>query len=158
MMSLARNSPPENYVVTPHRKRRPGFQNSPAQNPPFVPLTLSMCPPASYGLEDVLSLGRQQRAAHPSHLSQPHHAHPALSVLSLPPRPPMAASSPPPLVADRFAMESKLRVFCQCARNTVWSMMLALQVHDAARGAPRSRGRQVPATQRGRAARPGPRP
>lgn len=29
---------PENYVVTPHRKRRPGFHNSPAQNPPFVPL------------------------------------------------------------------------------------------------------------------------
>ncbi|KAJ1527467.1 hypothetical protein ONE63_007442 [Megalurothrips usitatus] len=111
MLSLARNSPPENYVVTPHRKRRPGFQNSPAQNPAFVPLslsTLSMCPPASYGLEDVLSLSlaRQQRAAHPSHLpSQPHAAHlglaTALSVLSLPPRPPLAASSPPPLVADR---------------------------------------------------------
>lgn len=28
---------PDNYVVTPHRKRRPGFHNSPAQNPPFVP-------------------------------------------------------------------------------------------------------------------------
>lgn len=28
---------PENYVVTPHRKRRPGFHNSPTQNPPFVP-------------------------------------------------------------------------------------------------------------------------
>ncbi|XP_026275273.1 transcription factor Ken 1 isoform X2 [Frankliniella occidentalis] len=107
MLSLARNSPPENYVVTPHRKRRPGFQNSPAQNPPFVPLTLSsLCPPAGYGLEDVLSLSlaRQQRAAHPSHLPpQPHPPHHplGLSVLSLPPRPPMAASSPPPLVADR---------------------------------------------------------
>ncbi|XP_063220153.1 transcription factor Ken [Bacillus rossius redtenbacheri] len=32
---------PESYLVTPHRKRRPGFYNSPAQNPPFVPL----CPP-----------------------------------------------------------------------------------------------------------------
>lgn len=30
---------PDNYVVTPHRKRRPGFHNSPAQNPPFVPFT-----------------------------------------------------------------------------------------------------------------------
>lgn len=29
---------PDNYVVTPHRKRRPGFNNSPAQNPPFVPV------------------------------------------------------------------------------------------------------------------------
>ncbi|KAK9505727.1 hypothetical protein O3M35_009716 [Rhynocoris fuscipes] len=32
---------PENYVVTPHRKRRPGFHNAPAQNPPFVPFTPS---------------------------------------------------------------------------------------------------------------------
>ncbi|XP_050313630.1 transcription factor Ken 1 [Anthonomus grandis grandis] len=30
---------PDNYVVTPHRKRRPGFHNSPAQNPPFVPFS-----------------------------------------------------------------------------------------------------------------------
>lgn len=30
---------PENYVVRPHRKRRPGFHNSPAQNPPFVPFS-----------------------------------------------------------------------------------------------------------------------
>ncbi|KAG5679233.1 hypothetical protein PVAND_008813 [Polypedilum vanderplanki] len=34
---LLQNSNPDNYVVTPHRKRRPGFHNSPAQNPPFVP-------------------------------------------------------------------------------------------------------------------------
>ncbi|KAJ8670065.1 hypothetical protein QAD02_001324 [Eretmocerus hayati] len=27
----------EAYVVTPHRKRRPGFHNAPAQNPAFVP-------------------------------------------------------------------------------------------------------------------------
>ncbi|CAG4986199.1 unnamed protein product [Parnassius apollo] len=35
LMSLVQSSP-ENYVVTPHRKRRPGFHNSPSQNPPFV--------------------------------------------------------------------------------------------------------------------------
>lgn len=29
------NSSPENYVVTPHRKRRPGFHNSPNHNQPF---------------------------------------------------------------------------------------------------------------------------
>ncbi|XP_041975394.1 transcription factor Ken [Aricia agestis] len=34
-MALVQTSP-ENYVVTPHRKRRPGFHNSPSQNPPFV--------------------------------------------------------------------------------------------------------------------------
>jgi hypothetical protein len=56
---LLQNSP-DNYVVTPHRKRRPGFHNSPAQNPPFVPsyiedlrprkqfLTSSLSAPPSY--------------------------------------------------------------------------------------------------------------
>ncbi|KAL7049954.1 hypothetical protein ACKWTF_003913 [Chironomus riparius] len=34
---LQNSTNPDNYVVTPHRKRRPGFHNSPAQNPPFVP-------------------------------------------------------------------------------------------------------------------------
>lgn len=33
---LLQNSP-EDYVVTPHRKRRPGFHNSPSQNQPFLP-------------------------------------------------------------------------------------------------------------------------
>lgn len=37
---ILQNSP-DNYVVTPHRKRRPGFHNSPAQNPPFVPYSPS---------------------------------------------------------------------------------------------------------------------
>ncbi|XP_065077991.1 transcription factor Ken 2 isoform X1 [Ochlerotatus camptorhynchus] len=37
---LLHNSP-DNLMVTPHRKRRPGFHNSPAQNPPFVPSYLS---------------------------------------------------------------------------------------------------------------------
>lgn len=32
---------PDNYVVTPHWKRRPGFQNAPSQNPPFVPFSPS---------------------------------------------------------------------------------------------------------------------
>lgn len=37
---ILQNSP-DNYVVTPHRKRRPGFHNSPTQNQPFVPYTPS---------------------------------------------------------------------------------------------------------------------
>lgn len=40
LISLVQTSP-ENYVVTPHRKRRPGFHNSPTQNPPFVPFSPS---------------------------------------------------------------------------------------------------------------------
>nr|XP_018912438.1 PREDICTED: transcription factor Ken [Bemisia tabaci]XP_018912439.1 PREDICTED: transcription factor Ken [Bemisia tabaci]XP_018912440.1 PREDICTED: transcription factor Ken [Bemisia tabaci] len=39
--ALSQQTAPENYVVTPHRKRRPGFHNSPAQNPPFVPFSPS---------------------------------------------------------------------------------------------------------------------
>ncbi|XP_069675079.1 transcription factor Ken 1 [Periplaneta americana] len=53
---------PDNYVVTPHRKRRPGFYNSPAQNPPFVPL----CP--SY--IDELPAAHRGRGPH-GHLSLP---------------------------------------------------------------------------------------
>ncbi|XP_037968671.1 transcription factor Ken isoform X2 [Plutella xylostella] len=48
LMSLVQTSP-ENYVVTPHRKRRPGFHNSPSQNPPFVSF------PPSY-LEEMAQL------------------------------------------------------------------------------------------------------
>ncbi|XP_034831431.1 transcription factor Ken 1 isoform X2 [Maniola hyperantus] len=48
LMALVQTSP-ENYVVTPHRKRRPGFHNSPSQNPPFVSL------PPSY-LEEMAHL------------------------------------------------------------------------------------------------------
>ena len=32
---------PESYLVTPHRKRRPGFHNSPNQSIPFVPFYFS---------------------------------------------------------------------------------------------------------------------
>ncbi|KAJ2940626.1 hypothetical protein O0L34_g14731 [Tuta absoluta] len=48
LMSLVQTSP-ENYVVTPHRKRRPGFNNSPSQNPAFVSY------PPSY-LEEIAHL------------------------------------------------------------------------------------------------------
>ncbi|XP_021200301.3 transcription factor Ken isoform X1 [Helicoverpa armigera] len=48
LISLVQTSP-ENYVVTPHRKRRPGFHNSPSQNPPFVSF------PPSY-LEEIAHL------------------------------------------------------------------------------------------------------
>lgn len=53
---------PENYVVTPHRKRRPGFYNSPAQNPPFVPFSPSYIDEISY---------RHNRNNHPLSSSAP---------------------------------------------------------------------------------------
>ncbi|KAJ3639466.1 hypothetical protein Zmor_002826 [Zophobas morio] len=66
---------PDNYVVTPHRKRRPGFHNSPAQNPPFVPFS-----PSSYIDDTVVHHHQHHRyknlppliaAHHPLSLSAP---------------------------------------------------------------------------------------
>lgn len=54
---------PENYVVTPHRKRRPGFHNAPAQNPPFVPFSPSYI--------DEISSFRYNRNNHPLSSSAP---------------------------------------------------------------------------------------
>lgn len=81
LMSLVQS--PDNYVVTPHRKRRPGFHNSPAQNPPFVPFS-------------------------PSYIDEisPHHRY-RKSVNSPGPRHPMLAAhhplsvSAPPYLTDR---------------------------------------------------------
>lgn len=53
---------PENYVVTPHRKRRPGFHNAPAQNPPFVPFSPCYIDEISY---------RPNRNNHPLSSSAP---------------------------------------------------------------------------------------
>jgi len=53
---------PENYVVTPHRKRRPGFHNAPAQNTPFVPFSPSYIEEISY---------RSSRNTHPLSFSAP---------------------------------------------------------------------------------------
>ncbi|XP_059622381.1 transcription factor Ken 1 isoform X2 [Phlebotomus argentipes] len=57
------HSSPDNYVVTPHRKRRPGFQNSPAQNPPFVPYGLNR----SNYIEDLRSRKGPSVSAPPSY-------------------------------------------------------------------------------------------
>lgn len=56
LMSLVQS--PDNYVVTPHRKRRPGFHNSPAQNPPFVPFSPSY-------LDDGVHRQRYKTVRHP---------------------------------------------------------------------------------------------
>jgi len=51
--------PAEAYVVTPHRKRRPGFHNAPAQNPAFVPFNPGFETP------------RRLQAPHPLSVSAP---------------------------------------------------------------------------------------
>ncbi|XP_060806336.1 transcription factor Ken 1 isoform X1 [Amyelois transitella] len=78
LMSLVHSSP-ENIVVTPHRKRRPGFHNSPSQNPPFVSY------PPSY-LEEIAHLRYQQGSAGAAAVA----ASARLGVLH-----PLSASAPP---------------------------------------------------------------
>lgn len=51
--------PAEAYVVTPHRKRRPGFHNAPAQNAAFVPFNPGFETP------------RRLQAPHPLSVSAP---------------------------------------------------------------------------------------
>lgn len=46
--AIQQQTAPENYVVTPHRKRRPGFHNAPSQNPYFVPFSPSYIDEISY--------------------------------------------------------------------------------------------------------------
>ncbi|KAK7871826.1 hypothetical protein R5R35_006425 [Gryllus longicercus] len=70
---------PENYVVTPHRKRRPGFHNSPAQNPPFVPLCPSYLDEIRY--RNSLHSPSPRHLAHPMSASAP----PYLERVSTPP-------------------------------------------------------------------------
>ncbi|XP_043269752.1 transcription factor Ken 2 isoform X2 [Venturia canescens] len=55
--------PAEAYVVTPHRKRRPGFHNAPAQNPAFVPFNPGFETP------------RRLQAPHPLSVSAPPYLH-----------------------------------------------------------------------------------
>lgn len=63
---------PDNYVVTPHRKRRPGFHNSPAQNPPFVPFSPSYIDDGSHHQHHRFkSLPPLLAAHHPLSLSAP---------------------------------------------------------------------------------------
>ena len=46
----------EAYVVTPHRKRRPGFHNAPAQNTAFVPFTPNFEAPRRLPAPHALSI------------------------------------------------------------------------------------------------------
>ncbi|KAF7274407.1 zinc finger and BTB domain-containing ken and barbie protein [Rhynchophorus ferrugineus] len=63
---------PDNYVVTPHRKRRPGFHNSPAQNPPFVPFSPSYIDDAAHHTTHrYKNLPPLLAAHHPLSLSAP---------------------------------------------------------------------------------------
>lgn len=70
---------PDNYVVTPHRKRRPGFHNSPAQNPPFVPFSPSY-------IDEISSHHHRYRKS----LNSPGPRHPMLAAHH-----PLSVSAPP---------------------------------------------------------------
>jgi hypothetical protein len=56
---------PEDYVVMPHRTRqRPGFHNSPAQNPPFVPFNFNYA-------EEIRQRNNSRQMNHPLTVSAP---------------------------------------------------------------------------------------
>ncbi|XP_072401943.1 transcription factor Ken 1 [Diabrotica undecimpunctata] len=62
---------PDNYVVTPHRKRRPGFYNAPAQNTAFVPFSPSYIDDATHHHLRYKNLPPLLAAHHPLSLSAP---------------------------------------------------------------------------------------
>lgn len=74
LISLVQTSP-ENYVVTPHRKRRPGFHNSPSQNPPFVPFSPSYLEEMAHlrYRKSLVQAGVPRLLAHPLSASAPPH-------------------------------------------------------------------------------------
>ncbi|XP_045506595.1 transcription factor Ken isoform X1 [Colias croceus] len=90
LMSLVQTSP-ENYVVTPHRKRRPGFHNSPSQNPPFVSF------PPSY-LEEMAHLRYAQGPGVAAGVARLGALHPLSA--SAPPYLPERSATPPATAHD----------------------------------------------------------
>jgi zinc finger/BTB domain-containing protein 45 len=56
----------EAYVVTPHRKRRPGFHNAPAQNPAFVPFNAGFETPRRLQAPHALSVSAPPYPVRPS--------------------------------------------------------------------------------------------
>lgn len=62
-------------MVTPHRKRRPGFHNSPSQNPPFVPFSPSYLEEMAHlrYRKSLVQAGVPRLLPHPLSVSAPPH-------------------------------------------------------------------------------------